>query len=103
MPEPAHRMTISEAQAALNEPPQPSIGRIVHYVDKGLRIQDDTAEAETPVCRAAIVTETYDGGEGIHFVGVAVLNPTGITFHRDVSPGHPTRLGTWHWPERADG
>lgn len=110
---------------------KPSVGRIVHYVARG------SADGRFPkVCRAAIVTEVPEllsegpnDGTAAH---LAVLNPTGMFFDRDVefhdgaekpgspdcsdseSHGKPFRYcscgwveaslvgGTWHWPERVD-
>jgi hypothetical protein len=109
--------------------PQPSVGRIVHYVSYGTPGGEYTSE-----CRAAIVTEVgLDNGDGAK-LGLAVLNPTGMFFSRAVpyhdgseTPGKedcpnephgviPFRYcpepgcgwtkasrkgGTWHWPERV--
>lgn len=103
----------------------PSVGRIVHYRSFG------TPGGEYPsVCRAAIITEA-DSEPGVTAVGLAVLNPEGMYFNRDVSydegaevkgdpdcpnpagHGNPFRYcscgwveashrgGTWHWPERV--
>lgn len=78
---------------------QPSVGRIVHYVSYG------TPGGEHPsVCRAAVVTEVdreMVGGDG-WVVGLAVLNPTGMFFNRDVVQNEAVHEGgTWHWPERV--
>jgi hypothetical protein len=36
-------------------------------------------------------------------VGLAVLNPTGMFFNRDVQHDQDGKAGgTWHWPERVD-
>jgi len=91
-------------------PPEPSIGRIVHYVSYG------TPGGEyKPACRAAIVTEV-DSKDPTR-VGLCVLNPTGQFFHslsaggctqyeggpsgtsEAVAPSY--RGGSWHWPERV--
>lgn len=82
--------------------PQPSVGRIVHYVSYGTPGGEYTSQ-----CRAAIVTDvdTYQDGEngsGLHVghVGLCVLNPTGQFFNRSVSQDEDNkRGGTWHWPE----
>lgn len=75
---------------------KPSVGRVVHYVSFG------TPGGEYPsVCRAAVITEA-DSEPGVTAVGLAVLNPTGMFFNRDVKQsegGHEG--GTWHWPERV--
>lgn len=87
-----------------------TVGRIVHYVAYG------TPGGEFPsgVCRAAVVTETYevDGNRcptvatvepdgSISNVGVCVLNPTGQFFNRGIPHDEGKAPGTWHWPERA--
>jgi hypothetical protein len=88
---------------------KPSVGRIVHYVSYG------TPGGEyTRVCRAAIITEIGDmppGTEHINVeaspvmpnVGLAVLNPEGVFFNRNVPCSIPANRhgGTWHWPERV--
>lgn len=75
---------------------KPSVGRIVHYVSYG------TPGGEYPsVCRAAIITEA-DSEPGVTAVGLAVLNPEGMFFNRDVTHSEDDhRGGTWHWPERV--
>ncbi|WP_042400167.1 hypothetical protein [Streptacidiphilus carbonis] len=93
--------------------PQPSVGRIVHYVSYGTPGGEYSKE-----CRAAVITEVSpeSKGEGREIVSLAVLNPTGFFFnrgceHHEVAvepdpmppqPGggalnHPG--GSWHWPE----
>jgi hypothetical protein len=68
----------------------PVIGRMVHYVSYGSA--DGRYES---VCRAAVVTETRDSGE----LGLAVLNPTGMFFDRQVRNSEKKHTGgTWHWP-----
>lgn len=88
---------------------QPSVGRIVHYVSYG------TPGGEYPsVCRAAVVTEVGEMPPGTEHVnteaspvmpnvGLAVLNPEGMFFNRNVRCSHPDNRdgGTWHWPERV--
>lgn len=76
---------------------QPSIGRMVHYTSYGTPGGEYGQE-----CRAAVITETGGGDT----VGLAVLNPTGQFFNRQVPhddtdrPGPGGRPGgTWHWPE----
>lgn len=72
----------------------PRIGQPVHYLSHG------SADGTYPAtCRAATVTEV----DGEQWVGLAVLNPTGL-FFRSLAEGgvsqdeHQTRGGTWHWP-----
>lgn len=90
---------------------KPSVGRIVHYVAYG------TPGGEFPagVCRAAVITEVYrtsvDLPEGIVAevgpdgyitnIGICVINPTGLFFHRGTSYDVRNTPGTWHWPERV--
>jgi hypothetical protein len=75
----------------------PSVGRIVHYVSYG------TPGGEYPsVDRAAVITETPEHpwyNDGV--VGLAVLNPTGAFFNRDVVYDADGAPGTWHWPARV--
>jgi hypothetical protein len=68
----------------------PSINRIVHYRSYGSA--DGRYKSE---CRAAIVTEVH----GEDNVGLAVFNPTGIFFDRQVRQSEDEHTGgTWHWP-----
>ena len=70
---------------------EPSIGHPVHYVSYGT----PGGEYESQ-CRAAFVTEVHSVNEGV--VGLAVLNPTGMFFDRDVPYDHNHSGGSWHWP-----
>jgi hypothetical protein len=71
---------------------KPSVGRVVHYRSYG------TPGGEyLPECRAAIVTEVVEDGHA----GLAVLNPEGVFFNRNVPQGNADDRGTWHWPERV--
>ena len=82
--------------------PQPSVGRIVHYVSRA------TCD---PVCRAAIITEVgaYPPGvseadkENIAVpVDVTVFLPDTSFNDRGVMQSEGGRDGgTWHWPERV--
>ena len=87
--------------------PQPSVGRIVHYVSHGTPVRPDGTQAFAPECRAAVVTEVDRTDPQL--VGLSVLNPTGHFVHplaaggcpyADSAPGELAG-GTWHWPERA--
>jgi hypothetical protein len=82
---------------------KPSVGRIVHYVSYGTPGGEYTSQ-----CRAAIITEVTEHPDADGTVGLAVLNPEGVHFNRNVphaedkalgAPSHPG--GTWHWPERV--
>ncbi|MCX4470470.1 hypothetical protein OOK41_09140 [Micromonospora sp. NBC_01655] len=86
----------------------PSVGRIVHYVSHGTPPRSDGTQAFASECRAAIVTEVTVHPDADGTVGLAVLNPTGMFFNREVPHAedkaagdaeHPG--GTWHWPERV--
>lgn len=79
---------------------KPSVGRIVHYMARG-----SADGAYPPVCRAAIITQVHydvdpDTGEG--YVGVAVLNPSGMFFHESIDYDKDSAPGSWHWPERVE-
>ncbi len=95
---------------------KPSVGRVVHYVSHGTPVRGDGNQAFKSECRAAIVTEVVplDGEEAAlaeveHWdesqkcrAGLAVLNPTGMFFQRNVHQDEASKLGgSWHWPERA--
>ena len=90
---------------------KPSVARTVHYVSYG------TPGGEyQPECRAAIITDVPDPLADWQLVGLAVLNPEGMFFKRDVradegTPGQPVPHqcggrsypgGTWHWPARVE-
>ena len=99
---------------------KPSVGRAVHYVAYG------TPGGEFPagICRAATITEVYTPttmpvaiplalpaesltdydamqAELDQFVGLCVLNPTGLFFNRAIKFDANKAPGTWHWPERV--
>lgn len=71
----------------------PTVGRIVHYVSYGTPGGEFESEH-----RAAIVTSVI---EGSMFVGLCVLNPTGMFFNLAVPYDAGGSGGTWHWPERV--
>lgn len=86
----------------------PSVGRIVHYVSYGTPSGEYTSQ-----CRAAIVTAVYSidnphpdsevhtEADGAEWVGLAVLNPTGMFFNDACHDELRKQGGTWHWPERV--
>lgn len=79
---------------------KPSIGRIVHYVAR-----DSADGVYPPTCRAAVITQVnYDvedtPAEG--YIGVAVLNPTGMFFHESCDYDKDHAPGSWHWVERVE-
>lgn len=71
----------------------PTVGRIVHYVSYG------SAGGKFPkTCRAALVTEV-SAQRSDDQIGLAVLNPTGVFFDRQVRQSEDDHKGgTWHWP-----
>lgn len=80
----------------------PTVGRIVHYVSYGTPNGEYTSQ-----CRAAVVTEIVaePGTDGITpwRVSLAVLNPGGMFFDRNLPQSEEQKVGgTWHWPERDD-
>ncbi|MCX5229663.1 hypothetical protein [Streptomyces sp. NBC_00233] len=77
--------------------PTPAVGRIVHYVSYGTPGGEYTSQ-----CRAAIITAVHSP----FLVDLAVLNPEGLFFNREVTHGEPKvdgshEGGSWHWPERV--
>lgn len=78
-----------------------SVSRVVHYVSYGTPGGEYTSE-----CRAAVVT-ALDTPAGVddstpERVSLAVLNPEGFFFNREVPYDEGKAGGTWHWPERVD-
>ena len=75
----------------------PSVGRIVHYQSYG------TPGGEyLPEPRAAVITQvsglaTASGA----YVGLAVLNPTGLFFCEQVPYADVPTPGHWNWPPRV--
>jgi hypothetical protein len=72
------------------------VGRIVHYVSYGTPGGEYKAED-----RAAVITQVNPAGWGENEVGLAVLNPGGMFFNRDVVYDEDSAPGTWHWPARV--
>ena len=73
----------------------PSIGRVVHYYAYG------TPGGEFPVGepRAAIVTEVNMPRNPASPIGLAVLNPQGMFFNRNIrKASYPQQPGCWDWP-----
>ena len=71
---------------------RPNVGETVHYVSHG------SANGRYPrTCRAALVTEVSDDRDNPLEIGLAVLNPTGIHFDRQVAHDPDEGPGTWHW------
>jgi hypothetical protein len=72
----------------------PTIGRIVHYVSYGTPGGEYAA-----TCRAALVTEVSVKRADPNEIGLAVVNPTGMFFDRQVRQSEGDHAGgTWHWP-----
>lgn len=83
--------------------PDPTVGRIVHYVSYGTPGGEYTSQ-----CRAAIVIGVPDTElpvitpEGVATqLDLCVLNLTGMFFNRCPQDEVRKLGGTWHWPERA--
>lgn len=81
---------------------KPTIGRSVHYHSYG------TPGGEyLPQPRAATITEveyvqlTPGSEELTEVVGLAVLNPTGLFFGRQVKFAEVPTPGHWTWPPRV--
>lgn len=89
--------------------PQPTVGRVVHYVSHGTPPKADGSQAFTSQCRAAIVAEVtnlggpYANPEDLPSepVTLCVLNPTGLFFNEAEHDEDGHAGGTWHWPERT--
>ena len=80
---------------------QPSIGRIVHYHSYG-----SPGGEFKPEPRAAVITEVGHNGISYNFEatgegGLAVLNPTGMFFNRNVPYSEIPKPGHWSWPPRV--
>lgn len=79
----------------------PTVGRIVHYQSFG------TPGGEyLPEPRAAVVTCIYPeppelADPSLLYVGLAVLNPTGMFFNQLVPYAEVPTPGHWNWPPRA--
>jgi len=71
---------------------QPTVCRMVHYTSYGSK--DGRYDS---TCRAAVVTEVHENYDPPS-VGLAVLNPSGIFFDRNVRESDEHKPGTWHWP-----
>jgi hypothetical protein len=88
---------------------QPSVGRVVHYVSHGTPIRADGSQAYTAQCRAAIITavgavapeDEHPNTPVIPPCDLAVFNPEGMFFNRNVPMAFDNAGGTWHWPERV--
>lgn len=72
------------------------VAEIVHYVSYGTPGGEYKSE-----CRAAIITETYR--QYPRKRGLAVLNPTGMFFNREVLHQPDQIGGTWHTIEECTG
>lgn len=78
----------------------PSVGRIVHYQSYG------TPGGEyLPEPRAAVITTVHAQDpvpeHGVPYVGLAVLNPTGVFFNESVKFAESPTPGHWNWPPRV--
>lgn len=73
----------------------PSIGRIVHYQSYGTPGGEYMSQP-----RAAIITDVHKSDPA--WVGLAVLNPTGMFFKQDVFYSETGEPGSWTWPPRVE-
>lgn len=77
---------------------QPSVGRIVHFVQEGV---------ESPAAhRAAVVTEVYESGITLAVfkrmgLGALVMGGPCVEQFEGVQYDPEMRPNTWHWPERV--
>lgn len=106
-----HSSSVLYRQEEVNTLMKPTVGRIVHYVSHGTPIREDSTQAYTKECRAAIVTVVHGHAidpmtlkdSDMWDVGLCVLNPTGMFFHEHCVQMESGRSGgTWHWPEREN-
>lgn len=80
---------------------EPTVGRIVHYQSYG------TPGGEyLPEARAAVITTVenwHKGFAGITniYVGLCILNPTGMFFNEHVPFAEEPTPGHWNWPPRV--
>lgn len=72
---------------------QPTVGRIVHYQSYGTPGGEYQAEP-----RAAVVTQVSTTSD---YVGLAILNPTGMFFNPAVPYADVPTPGHWNWPPRT--
>lgn len=91
----------------MSEQQQSSVGKIVHYVSHGTPVREDGSQAFASVCRAAIVAEVKDmepmPENGVPYVVLCVLNPSGIFFNEATYDEKRLTGGSWHWPEHQPG
>jgi len=84
---------------------RPTVSRVVHYQSYGTPVEEDGKQVYPMACRAAVVTEVVPSNvEERCWVGLAVLNPEGLYFNRNIGYHDPEDGpvgGTWHWPEPA--
>lgn len=75
------------------------IGDSVHYVSYGTPGGEFSSQ-----CRAATITEVLSIGTDIEQprASLAVLNPTGLFFDRNLPYSTGREGGTWHLAEKCD-
>lgn len=80
---------------------KPRIGKQVHYRSRG-----SADGVYPPECRAAMITKITPQIAGLehqgYFVGLAILNPTGLFFDQDIAYDEDMVPGTWHYPDHDD-
>lgn len=107
---PSADLRIPKGSIMSEQIPQPSVGRIVHYVSFGTPGGEYASK-----CRAAIIAEVVEGALPPMFEGgpvreldsaavvvdLVVFNPKGVFFDRCPQNEVDHAGGTWHWPERT--
>lgn len=74
---------------------KPSIGRIVHYIQKGV------GKKAKNIHFAAIVADVNDGLEKVLSINLCVFTSNGFLFVGNVVEDQEAKgAGSWHWPER---
>jgi hypothetical protein len=97
----------SEANGATDSP---SIGRVVHFVEKYPK-RDDPGAPQT-IDRAATISVVHDDPNPDELVDLHVLVPSGVVVVTNVPHLEPPAAekgqpkpdgtpGTWHWPARV--
>ena len=79
----------------------PTVSRVVHYQSYGTPHGEYLPEARASVITTVKEWEPQGTRSGAGYVGLCILNPTGLFFTQHVPYSAEKRPGTWHWAERA--
>lgn len=79
--------------------PQPSVGRIVHYIEGAVEYGDGSWRPGP--CRAAIVTNVIESDTLDPYVDLTVFDPNGQLITGAVKHDESKLGESWHWPERT--